>query len=333
MSKHARTAQRYITPRPASLEDYNQIAMLESRYGLEVKSFEEWSHLWLDNPAYRGLEDSWPIGWVIEDDSKRIVGSVGNIPLMYEFGGRRVLAASARSWVVEPAWRSLSLLLLDYVINQPGVELYLNNTVGARSLAAVDAYQCSRVPVGVWDKSAFWITNHRGFFESLIPCKHCRLAKALSYPLSALTRVIEWLTLKPISKRDVEVQPCSDFDDRFDAFWSELRKNNPHVLLALRTREVLAWHFKYALRRNRLWIATIPDGRRLVAYAIFELTINPRSGLKRLRLVDFQSLDEGRAFITPLLAWALKKCRRAGIHILESTGRWLARSSTSNRRA
>ena len=124
--------------REASFQDYEQITLLESRYGLsklEAKSYEKWIHLWQGNPAYRELQAAWSIGWVLEDENGKIVGSMGNIPLSYEFEGRRILAASGRAWVVEAEYRSASLVLLDRVINQRGVDLYVNNSVGAHSFS------------------------------------------------------------------------------------------------------------------------------------------------------------------------------------------------------
>ncbi len=311
------------TLREASFKDYDRIARLEFRYGFRAKSYEAWSHLWLGNPLYREVRAGWSIGWVLEDDSNQIVASIGNIPLLYEFEGRRILATSGRGWVAEPAYRSASLLLLDYVINQRHVDLYLDNTVNVASTAPLSFFQCPRVPVGVWSESAFWITHYQGFLEAFLTLKNSPLAKPLSYPLSAAVFLKERLTNRAFPADDVEVKACPAFDDRFDDFWVDLKSASPHLLLAVRTREVLEWHYKYSLLNNWLWIATIVDGPRLVAYAIFDRIDRPRLGLKQVRLVDFQSLDGGTALLSPLLAWALRKCKDEGIHMLENVGRWL----------
>jgi hypothetical protein len=309
--------------REASFGDYDQIALLESRHGLHTPSYEEWSHLWLGNPLYRELDPGWSIGWVLEDDNHQIVGSIGNIPLLFEFEGRKVLAASGHGWVADPEYRSPSLLLLDQVINQRGVDLYVNNTVGVTSTAAVSAFQCARVPVGVWDEAAFWITRHRGFLESLLARSNYPLARPLSYPLAAATLLKERLTTKGVAASDVEVKACSAFDERFDEFWVDLHTRSPYLLLAVRTREVLEWHFKYALANHQLCILTVVDGGRIVAYAILDRRDRADIGLKRTRLVDFQSLDGGTGLLSPLLRWALRQCRHEGIHMLENVGRWL----------
>jgi hypothetical protein len=328
-----KNAPRAPKVREACFEDYEQIAPLESRYGLGTlgaQGHDKWMHYWLGNPLYRELQPDWSIGWVLEDESGQIVGSVENIPLLYEFQGRRILTASARAWVVEPAYRGAGLFLLDQVINQRGVDLYVNTSAGPGASGILSFFKCSRVPVGAWDESAFWITNYRGFLEGALAMKNYKLARPLSYPLSAAAFVKDKLTKKALREGDVEVKACSGFDDRFDSFWLDLKAKNPHLLLAVRTREALEWHFKHALLGNRLWIVTIDDGPRLAAYAVFDRTDNPNIGFKRMRLLDFQSLDGGAALLSPMLSWALRKCRAEGIDILENFGRYLEGEEFAN---
>ena len=332
--------------REARLEDYEQIAALESRFGLTAKPYNEWVHLWQGNPLYRELKTDWPMGWVFEDQDGKIVGSVGNIPLLYELDGRRILVASSRSWVADVEYRSVSLLLLDNLVRQRQVDLFLSNTVGDKAVAAITAYGCSRIPVGIWDEVAYWITNYRGFFESIVAMKNyrltrpfafpswegswtrlkalrARLSKPLSYPLSAAAFLKDRLAKTSVREGEVEVKLCTDFDDRFDSFWEDVKRNNRHLLLAVRRREVLEWHFKHALLGNRLWIVTAVDGHRLVAYAIFDKSVHPRYGFKQVKLVDYQSLEDGASMLEPLLSWTLRRCRSEGVHMLEHTGRWM----------
>ena len=309
--------------REASFGDYEQIAALESRYGLGILSPEPWRHIWLSNPEYRDLHGRWTIGWVIEDEKGQIVASIGNVPLSYELAGRKILAVSGRSWIADLPYRSKALSLLDRVINQPNVDLYLNNTVSPESVNAVSVFDCLRVPVGLWDESAFWITSYQEFVKRILDKRTHGLAKPLSYPLSVAAFLKDQLTSKGLRLRDVEVKSVVAFDDRFDDFWTDLKRMNPRLLLAVRTREVLEWRFKCALRESRLWIATVVDNSRLAAYAIFDRQDSSAFGLTRMRLVDFQSLDGTTALLEPFLCWALRKCRNQGIHMLEVVGRWL----------
>jgi hypothetical protein len=57
----------------------------------------------------------------------------------------------------------------------------------------------------------------------------------------------------------------------------------------------------------------------LVAYAIFLRQDNAALSLKRMRLVDFQTLEDVE-LLRPILCHALARCRRDGIHIVEAMG-------------
>lgn len=313
-----------IKLRPAEFRDYEQIVLLESRHGLGSRTYTSWERLWSGNPAYRDLRRDWIIGWVGEDQDHRIVASLASIPLWYEFKGRRILAGTGKGLVAEPAYRSSSLLLLNRLINQTPVDLYLNNTVGESSLPLVELFECQRVPVGAWDRAGFWITQYKPVFESLFALRKVRQPRLLSYPAAAVAYLRD-AARERVRSGDTNVVECRRFDERFDTFWESLKARNPDLLLAVRTREVLEWHFEHAVLENRLWIGGITDGARLAAYAIFERkdTGGIYSGLKRVRLVDFQSLHGADVLLRPLLGWALKRCRNEGIHLLEVVGSWL----------
>jgi hypothetical protein len=315
--------------REATFEDHAQIASLESRYGLESKSYEEWKHLWTSNPAYLEVGKRWPIGWVLEEENKRIVGYLGNIPLCCEFQARKLLAAATYAWVVDSSYRSYSVLLLDCYFSQKNVDLYLSTTVNSQSSKAFQAFNSTPVPVGAWDQSAFWITHYRGFAASWIRATStsARLRKLtpasfLSYPVSAGLFLMDSWTGRVVhgDRREAKVEFCTHFDHRFDVFWEKLRRRNSARLLSVRTPEVLEWHFRYALGRDGVWILTVSQGSDLAAYSIFCRQDNPRFGLKRMRFVDFQALDPSAALLRPMFSRALQRCKEERIHMLEGIG-------------
>jgi len=51
-----------------------------------------------------------------------------------------------------------------------------------------------------------------------------QLSKPLSYPLAAAAFLKDHLAKTSLRKGDVEVKACSNFDDRFDIFWEDLKK-------------------------------------------------------------------------------------------------------------
>jgi hypothetical protein len=127
------------------------------------------------------------------------------------------------------------------------------------------------------------------------------------------------VTSRARSKAKLEL--CTNFDDRFDEFWDQLRLKYPQKLLTVRNRATLDWHFNFAIQEKRIWIITACEGARLQAYAVFVLQRNrPGDPVKRLHLADFQSLDGDDSLYFAILTFALKQSRRSGIHSLSTIG-------------
>lgn len=307
--------------RPATFQDHAQIAELESRYALETETYEQFVHLWANNPVYHEFPN-WPIGWVLENECDGVVGYIGNVPLLYEFGDKRLVVSSSRALVVDTRYRSYSLPLLSHFFKQKNVDLFLDTTVNLEAGKAHEIFRALRVPSGNWDQSVFWITDYQGFSTSLLVRKEVRGAKKLSYPVSAGLFLRDVLAGRVLKTRRNGFEPgfCAKFDDRFDDFWQKIRKSGPRRLLANRSREVLDWHFKHPLAKGRAWVLTMSKGSALAAYAIFFRQDNPQFALKRMCLVDFQALDGQIELLHPLLCHALARCRGEGIHMLEAIG-------------
>jgi len=317
---HATLSNKKIAIREVSFEDYPKVFSLQSRYNLEESS-QKWLHLWVENPVLRDLK-GWPIGWVLENESdQEIVGYLGNIPQVYEIGGKKLFAAASRAWVVDERFRSYSLLLLDKFLNQKNAQLCLATTSNPHSGPILEAYGGLRVPAGVWDEAAFWITHHHGFLASVLSRKRILLHRQLSYPLSTISKLADRIRSAALCEKcdEGDVTSCNEFDHRFDAFWSELRQTSTY-LMGVRTREMLQWHFKDALKDGRVWIPAIISGDRILAYSIFLRKDSPALQLTRMMLIDFQSLGGELAFLEAMLQWALKKCFQERIHMLEAIG-------------
>jgi hypothetical protein len=317
MNNHPGTAASQI--REAVFADYPSIASLESRYGLLPKSYEEWTHLWTDNPA---CPPGWNIGWVVENADKNIVGYLGNVPSAFEFQGRKLIAASGRGLVVDEQYRSYSFPLFSRFFNQSNVDLIVNTTVNLNAVKLHELFHCERAPVGAWNRSVFWITHNRGFAAKLAKTKNLPLPNLLSYPISAVLAAKDKLRRKPLAPagKGLEATVATAFDGRFDAFWEELRERHAGFLLASRSRATLNWHFKFALENNRAWVATVSQDNALLAYAVFLRQDNHEVGLKRVRLVDFRALNDDPDLLAPMLTGALRRCHQQEIEMLEVIG-------------
>lgn len=320
-----------IRLREARFEDHAQVAALEAKFELVPKAYPEWRHLWSSNPAYRGIEGAFPIGWVLENADGVISGYLGNIPLTYELEGKKLLAATTRAWVVDESARGYALLLLGTYFRQRNVDIFLNTSVNASAAEAYNSFQGIPVPVGAWDRSLFWIAHYQGFAESFLRKQGGRTAKPLSYPLAAGAFLLDRLKRSGFRRaaRAAEVQACAGFDERFDDFWKGLREKKSHLLLGVRDRETLDWHFKDGLAKGTAWLYTAEHNSGLAAYSVFDRHDYHPVGLTRMWLTDFQCLDNGNApaYLAAMLKGALKRCREEGIHMLEVTGAgpWMQR--------
>jgi hypothetical protein len=307
--------------REATFEDHEQVSALEARYGLQTKGYEEWRHLWIHNPVYCELPE-WPIGWVCENEDNEIVGCIANIPLRYEFGQRTLVAATSRSFVVDARYRCYAFLLLSRFFTQNNVDLFVNTTVNAKASLLQGLFRAHKVPSGIWNRSAFWITDYPAFASSLLSRKEMPAGKTVSYPLSAGLFLRDAITNRALRSRrnGTEVEFCTQFDDRFEAFWQRVRRDSSGLLLATRSQEVLGWHFKHALAKNKAWVTTVSAGGELLAYAIFCRQDNPSYQLKRMRLVDFQTSPGRTELLKPMLLRAVERCQDENIHMLEAIG-------------
>jgi hypothetical protein len=258
---------------------------------------------------------------VLEDADGRIVGHLGNIPLEYVWRGCSWLAATSRTWVVDQPFRGFAPLLLDCHFGQRNVDIFLHPTVNADASAAYATFDARRVPVGQWDRALFWITGYRGLIEAWLKMRRVPFSTALSYGGAAALFLKDKVKEKPSPKHlDIEFEECHAFDGRFESFWQELKARDEKLLLAVRSREALQWHFKYAFTDKRVSVIAAIRRDQIYAYAIFLRYDNRRLGLRRIRLVDFQALEGADAVLIASLSWIREKCRRDAIHAFEVVG-------------
>jgi hypothetical protein len=307
--------------RTTGLGDYQQIARLGLPYDLGKEPYDEWAHLWVNNPVFKVMPD-WPMGWVLENEDGQLVGHLANLPLAYQLGTRKLIAGASRAVMVDPQYRTHSFQLLNQFFRQKQVDLFLATTVNSQATKLYEVFRALRVPAGTWDRSVFWITDYRGFSSSVLRMKELPGAGGLKYPASVglWTRDVMQGRFFKVRGRSIEPDYCDRFDDRFDVFWKELCERQPQRLLANRSKAALEWHFKHTLAKGWTWILTLSEGMKLTAYAVFLRQDNPAHGLTRMRLVDFQTVTGDNEMLRPLLAAGLERCRRERIHMLEASG-------------
>ena len=312
--------------RSVRLEDYAQLAALTAPYEFPPSMWtcEQWRHLWVNNPAYPRMGESFPRGWVLEA-GERIVGHIGSLPLFYQLDGQQLLVGNGHSFVVENEYRGYALLLADQYWSQKLVDVVLGHQTNHDGFKAHVELGVKAVPLGAWDRKAVWIVSYREFIADWLGRKSLPAAGLLSYPAAlALSTKDTWnrMLLRGRARREAGIEMCAAFDERFDDFWDELCAEYPQRFLAWRTRADLEWRFHFALREKRIWIATFSQDGRLRAYAIFLLQKNrePQDRIRRVIVADFQSLDRDDSVYYAMLRVALEQSRKSGIHLLVTMG-------------
>jgi hypothetical protein len=306
--------------RQAQFDDYPQIQTLEAASLPEALPSDDWRRQWLDNPLWPRLGTDWPIGWVLEDNAGQIVGSLSNVPSAYVYRSRELICANGRAWVTTPEYRGFALWLMDEYFNQSRADLFINTTVNAVA-AQVFGTLAERIPLGDWQSSSFWVTGYVGFAREALAKVGVQLPGVLAYPAAAALWIRDAARLGglPAADRAVDIAITDSFDSRFNDFWQELVRQNTDKLLGVRDSQTLAWHYAIPIRRRQIVVLTASRNGLLRGFCVVKRQ-DTKQGLRRLRLVDYQSLDTGNDLLPGLLRAALVYCRTQGCHVLEHLG-------------
>jgi hypothetical protein len=332
MSTLAETALELKSPesspphlRPARLDDHEGIVQLQKILSPKAPSADDWRMLWHGSPLWPQIGKRWPLGWVLETADRGIVGCLGNIPLLYRFRGEPVIAASGRGWVVAPEYRGFALWLLDERFNQRGVDLFMDTTINPDALDAFIEFS-NRVPAGDWEAIAYCITDYRAFATRALRKLNVPLAQELAPSAAAALRLKDAIFAKKLPKprSSLVIEAADRFDSRFNTFWHELLRQNGETLLAARDSATLSWHFALPLRSGRLWILTASRNRQMRAYCIF-LRQETTQDVRRVRLVDYQTIDRDVDALPDLLRVALRRCITEDVCVLNKPGVGLAK--------
>jgi hypothetical protein len=302
--------------RPARLEDYEEIGRF---HAFDFLLPDDWRRLWLDNPLWPRVGNDLPIGWVLETRASEIVGTLLNVPSSYKYRGTDLVSAFGFAWSVAPPYRGFALQLTEEYFNQQ-VDLYINTTVGPEALEPIGR-SSARVPLGDWQTFSYCATDHLRLAKKALQKFQVPLAGLLAYPASGALWLKDTIQSKALHEPDpaFTIEATDRFDARFDAFWDQLVRQNPDKLLAERSSRALSWHYSIPLSMERLWIFTASKNRQLRAYCVLKRQYVTR-GVRRMRLVDYQSIEQDANPLPSLLQAALRRCTAERYYIVENLG-------------
>ncbi len=305
---------KMVKLRPATFEDADSIARLGLRNGGGQLDIPVWRARWELYPLAAELKPI-PIGWVLEQDGE-VVGTFGNVPLVYELEGRRLVAAIAADWAVDAAYRSMSIRLLTTFLKQPGVDLCINGSANPTVSKVLASMKTPAIPEPDYSSPMFWAASPVEFVGAVLRKRAVRFSNVLAWPAGAALGVWDYARGSGRGGSSEKVFRLPAFDDRFDRLWDLLRQG-PARLRSVRTCAVLEWRFGRALRQEGAVLLAAGSLDRLTGYAVLQRRPNPELGLGVYDVVDLQAAGDNAETVRSLLIAAVAAAREDGVGALK----------------
>jgi hypothetical protein len=310
--------------REARFEDFDAVAELKQRWGLNADSLENWDRLWRRNPALMHGEFQRPIGWVLEAGGV-VVGYLGNISLQYRYGERTLTAVAAHGFVVETAYRAVSLTLAAAFFRQKSVDLYISTTaieaVGKMALA----FESAALPQPDYGSVLFWVLQPYPFAQALMKKLNLgptpsQIGSVLSVIAVGADKILRrrWPRRPATSFTMSEIAP-KDMGYDFQALWTA-KLNEGSRLFADRSPAALQWHFGIPGDRGCARVLCCHEDGELVGYAVIRTDTDQENGLKTSIIADMLVRQDDPNIVEALWAAAYENAKRMGSHVLEVLG-------------
>jgi hypothetical protein len=302
--------------REATFEDAGAICQLNRRSGLGDLDMAAWRECWEAHPFASEFRDI-PIGWVLETDPvletghRSVVGNLDNIHMLYQLGGRRIKAAVASAWAVDPEHRGKSLQLLTTFLRQKGVDLALVVSAAPKTAQVLTSMKIARIPIPDYGTPCFWALRPRAFALAALRRRSLPGAALLAWPAGLALLARDIYRRSGRGDLTLSVRRVQQFDDRFDALWPAI-SSTPERLRAVRTRAALEWRFRTEFRGGRTLIVVAERGANLLGYAVLVHRKDSDLGMVLYDVADLQVAGDDSSTFRNLLLGSIKMAREEG---------------------
>ena len=281
-----------------------------------------WRRLWIDNPAIMSSEKELSLGWALEKDG-RMVGFFCNLPLLYYYGERKLIAADASQWGLEKHHRAKILQLADAYFNQNGADILMATTANVAAGRIFERYGAARIPQPDYDRALYWVTNSKGFLRTGLRKKGLNMPTAKILARGGAPLLDTWISIAKRSPSSgggcIDLIDVEDIDTEFDDLWLR-KRGESNKLLAARSAECIRWQLGAPHISDRTKILVNRQGGRLRGYAALINDEVPDIGLKRLKIVDLFVEKDDQIIVDSLLFEAFRLAREGRQDILELMG-------------
>ncbi|MHB8540553.1 MAG: hypothetical protein ACYDCD_06385 [Candidatus Acidiferrales bacterium] len=321
---HSSASAASVRLREALLSDFGVVTELKRRWGLSADSFENWKRLWRRNPALERMLAERPIGWILEAEGA-VVGYLGNISLLYRYGDRTLTAVTGSGFVVEPAYRAVSISLVAAFYRQRSVDLYLTTTAIEAVGKIARAFKSVPLPQADYGTVLFWVLQPYPFAQAVMKKLELRP------PFSRMGGVLASLAVgadKILHKRWPRRRSPSfavteigvhEIGDDFQTLWIEKLRERPQ-LLAERSPATLRWHFDIPGDLGTTRVLCCYKNGELLGYAVIRSNQNQTNGLRQSSIADMLAKQDDPEILQALFAAAYDHAKHIGSHILELLG-------------
>lgn len=310
--------------REAQFSDFNAVAELKLRWGANPDSPENWERLWRRNPALVESKFERPIGWVLEAQGT-VVGYLGNISLKCWYGDRVLSAVTAHGFVMDKAYRALSLSLTAAFFRQKSVDLFVSTSAIPSVGKIALAFKSSPLPQPDYETILFWVLQPHPFAQAFMRKMTSgpilsRTGGALAAFALGTDKVFRrrWPRTSAVSFNLSEISP-SDIGEEFEDLWRAKLKESPR-LLTDRSAAALRWHFEVPGDRGSAQVICCHKDKELIGYALVRSDTDPENGLRKSTIADMVARNDDPAVVQALLVAAYKHTKRTGRHVLEVQG-------------
>lgn len=299
-----------VRVRVATFADAEAIGRVHKRNGMGDLDLEAWRSQWEAYPFETEFRDV-PIGWVLEADGGSLVGALDNVHTLYELDGKRIKGVVAAGWVVDKEQRGKSLQLMTAFLRQKGVGLALIVSASTVTAQVLTAVKIPRIPLPDYAAPCFWALSRRAFARAALLRRSVRGAALLAWPAGLALLARDLVRGSGRGHLNSAVRRLPEFDDRFDAFCHSLSAT-PVRLRAVRTRAVLEWRFRAAMRRRGIAIVVAERAAALLGYAILVRREGSDLGMDLYEIADLQAAADDPSTLRDLLLGSIRIAREAG---------------------
>jgi len=310
--------------REARFSDFQGVSELKQRWNMHADSPENWERLWRNNPAQGANGIVRPIGWVLEADGA-IVGYIGNISLLYRYGGKTLTAVTAHGLVVDTPYRAMSVTLVAAYFRQKAVDLFVSTSAVEATGKIALAFKSSPVPQPDYDTALFWVLRPHTFARVMMRKLDVNpvlagigaLAGGLAVAADKILRR-RW-PKKNSSNLSISAIEVRQIGGDFEKLWSN-KQQEQNRLLADRSPAALRWHFEIPGDQGSARVLCCHHEQDLVGYTIVRNDTKPENNLRSSIIADLIAKNDDPEIVRALWSAAYDYAKESGSDILEMLG-------------